>query len=106
MSCCRATPEEYLAEKLLDIEASANYRLGALGSNYLLHLRDPGVDFELFDRNSEEKLGTISFRKFDIHSEYIVHFRSNSLKKTLCVIDASFSGESIGFKLANSLVQL
>lgn len=105
MSCCRATPAEYLAEKLLDIEAFANHQLGLLDAGKLLYLRDPGVDFEVFDRSEGERLGTLGFEK-ESGSNYSVWFRSPTQNLELCRIDVLKASKKIGFQIANSLAQL
>ena len=105
MSCCRATPKEYLAEKLLDIESLANYQLGLLEAKKLLYLRDPGADFDVFDRSSGIKIGTLFFEK-ENYIEYSVWLRTEEGDQELCRVDARKSSEKIGFKIAHSLAQL
>jgi len=106
MSCCRGTPEDYLSSKLPDIECFINHKLVKDDTGKLVHVVSP-VELDVFSRITESKLGRLSFQKFDIYFEYLVHWKPVSgEKKLLCLVDVTKESKKIAFLIAKSLAQV
>jgi hypothetical protein len=106
MSCCRGTPEEHLASKLPDIESLINHKLVKDSIGKLILFKSP-VEFDVFSRITETKIGSLTLQKFDIRFEYLVHWKPVSgEKKLLCVIDVEKTSKTIAFLIADSLSQM